>query len=159
MTPRFCDNDRAQPTVPPPVLLFYQWHAPHLSIRVHSPGYWEFYQKISVYNLPIEEALRRGFLVPYNYIPIYVHATEEEEEKFKAYNKKIASCYQNNKLINPDLLVKSLRGRLRVISMSEEKQAYIHEIIAPLKTSDHFVVYCGDGKLFDENTGEELRHI
>ena len=28
-----------------------------------------------VFNLPIEVALERGFLVPYNYYPIYVHAT------------------------------------------------------------------------------------
>lgn len=112
-----------------------------------------------VFNLPIEEALKRGFLVPYNYIPIYVHSNDDEENRFNAYSKKIASCFVNNKLVNKDLLVKSLRGRLRVISMAEEKQICIHEIIEPLKGSDHFVVYCGDGKLFDENTGEELRHI
>lgn len=112
-----------------------------------------------VFNLPIEVALERGFLVPYNYIPIYVHSNANEEDRFSAYSKKIASCFVNNKLINKDLLVKSLRGRLRVISMAEEKQNCINEIIEPLKGVDHFVVYCGDGKLFDENTGEELRHI
>ena len=112
-----------------------------------------------VFDLPIEEALRRGYLVPYYYYPIYVHATDEEENRFKAYAKKIASCYKNNKLVNKDLLVKSLRGRLRVISMAEEKQKSIENIIEPLKGTDHFVVYCGDGKLFDENAGEELRHI
>ena len=112
-----------------------------------------------VFSLPIEEALRRGFLVPYNYYPIYVHSNSNEEARFQAYSQKIASCYKNNQLINPDLLVKSLRGRLRVISMAEEKQDYIKDIIAPLKDEDHFVVYCGDGKLFDESTGEELRHI
>lgn len=112
-----------------------------------------------VFNLPIEVALERGFLVPYYYYPIYVHATEEEENAFKSYTPKILSCYKNNVLVNPDLLVKSLRGRLRVISMAEEKRTYIESIIEPLKGTDHFVVYCGDGKLFDENTGEELRHI
>ena len=112
-----------------------------------------------VFNLPIEEALKRGFLVPYKYHPIYVHSNHEEEERFKAYSQKIASCYKNNKLINKELLVKSLRGRLRIISMAEDKQNHIKEIISPLKGKDHFVVYCGDGKLFDNDTGEELRHI
>lgn len=112
-----------------------------------------------VFNLPIEIALEKGFLVPYYYIPIYVHSNDDEENRFRAYAAKIASCYKNNKLVNPDLLVKSLRGRLRVISMAEEKQNCIDEIIEPLRGTDHFVVYCGDGKLFDENTGEELRHI
>lgn len=112
-----------------------------------------------VFNLPIEEALNRGFLVPYYYIPLYVHATDDEEKRFQAYAQKIASCFKNGVCINSDLLVKSLRGRLRVISMAEEKRACIDEIIEPLRGTDHFVVYCGDGKLFDDNTGEELRHI
>ena len=112
-----------------------------------------------VFNLPIEVALERGFLVPYNYYPIYVHATEDEEKQFKYYTQKILSCFKNNRCINPDLLVKSLRNRLRIISMAESKQAHIDEIINRITERDHFVVYCGDGRLFDNNTGEELRHI
>ncbi len=112
-----------------------------------------------VFNLPIEVALEKGFLVPYNYYPIYVQATEEEENKFKYYTQKILSCFKNNRCINPDLLVKSLRNRLRIISMSEEKKNKIDEIIDRIEEKDHVVVYCGDGKLFDEQTGEELRHI
>lgn len=112
-----------------------------------------------VFNLPIENALERGFLVPYNYYPIYVYATEDEESRFKYHTQKILSCFKNNKCINPDLLVKSLRNRLRVISMADEKRSKIHEIVNRVSEQDHFVVYCGDGKLFDEQAGEELRHI
>lgn len=112
-----------------------------------------------VFNLPIEVALERGFLVPYNYYPIYVYATDDEEGKFKFHTQKILSCFKNNKCINPDLLVKSLRNRLRVISMAEEKTTRIDEILNQVEEKDHFVVYCGDGKLFDTDTGKELRHI
>lgn len=112
-----------------------------------------------VFNLPIESALERGFLVPYNYFPIYVYSTEEEENKFKYHTQRILSCFKNNKCINPDLLVKSLRNRLRIISMAEEKTIKIDDIINRIEENDHFVVYCGDGKLFDQNFGEELRHI
>lgn len=112
-----------------------------------------------VFNLPIENALERGFLVPYNYYPIYVYATEDEEGKFRYHTQRILSCFKNNKCINPDLLVKSLRNRLRVISMAEEKTTRIDEIINHIAEKDHFVVYCGDGKLFDADSGKELRHI
>lgn len=112
-----------------------------------------------VFNLPIEDALERGFLVPYNYYPIFVQSTEDEEQRFKYHTQKILSCFKNNRCINPDLLVKSLRNRLRVISMAEEKQNRIDEILNNIKEDDHFVVYCGDGRLFDDNTGEEIRHI
>lgn len=112
-----------------------------------------------VFNLPIENALERGFLVPYNYYPIYVYATEDEERRFKYHTQKILSCFKNNKCINPDLLLKSLRNRLRVISMAEEKTTRIDEIINRIVEKDHFVVYCGDGRLFDVDSGKELRHI
>lgn len=112
-----------------------------------------------VFNLPIEVALSRGFLVPYNYYPIYVHATEDEEGRFRYHTQRILSCFKNNRCINPDLLVKSLRNRLRIISMAEEKQTQIHEIVSEIKEDNHFVVYCGDGRLFDNSTGDELRHI
>lgn len=112
-----------------------------------------------VFSLPIEEALDRGFLVPYYYYPIFVQATDEEEEKFNKQSRIIASCFRNGKCIDPDTLVKALRNRLRIISMAEEKQTRIDEIISNVTEEDHFVVYCGDGRLFDNNTGEELRHI
>lgn len=112
-----------------------------------------------VFNLPIEVALERGFLVPYNYYPIYVQASEDEEGRFKYHTQKILSCFKNGHCVNPDLLVKSLRNRLRVIAMAEEKQSRIDEIIGHVEEKDHIVVYCGDGKMFDDNAGEELRHI
>ena len=112
-----------------------------------------------VFNLPIESALERGYLVPYYYHPIYVNATEEEEEKFGYHTRKIAACFRNGICIDADQLVKSLRNRLRVISMAEAKQEKIISILSAVDDKDHLVVYCGDGKLFDEGTGEELRHI
>lgn len=112
-----------------------------------------------VFSLPIESALERGFLVPYYYYPIYVNATDSEVAQFRSFNQKILSCFKNGRCINPDLLVKSLRGRLRVISMSSEKMENIDRIVDQIDEKDHIVVYCGDGKLFDNQTGAELRHI
>ena len=113
-----------------------------------------------VFSLPIESALERGYLVPYYYRPFFVNATEDEEQRFQSYTHRILSCFNKaGQCINPDLLVKSLRNRLRVISMASEKQTRIDELVSQVKDPDHFVVYCGDGKLFDNNTGEEIRHI
>ena len=112
-----------------------------------------------VFNLPIEEALERGFLVPYYYYPIYVRATAEEEVKFGKYSFMIQSCFENGVCIDSEKLIKALRGRLRVISMAEAKMKNLKAIVREVNEDDHFVVYCGDGKLFDNRTGEELRHI
>ena len=113
-----------------------------------------------VFSLPIEDALDRGFLVPYNYYPIFVNATTEEEEKFTFYTKKIISCFNKaGKVINQDLLITSSRNRLRLIAMAKEKQDNIEYILSQVTEKDHFIVYCGDGRLFDPNTGEDIRHI
>lgn len=111
-----------------------------------------------VFSLPIEKALGK-YLVNYYYRPIYVYATDDEEGKFKYYSTKISQCFRNNICIDPDKLAKALRNRLRVISMAEEKRTQIDSIIDMVKETDHFVVYCGDGKLFDSDTNEEMRHI
>lgn len=112
-----------------------------------------------VFNLPIETALDKGYLVPYYYHPILLSATPDEEERFGKLTRVIISCFRNNQCINPDLLVSALRSRLRIISMAEEKQKFIGTIIDEIKEKDHVVVYCGDGKLFDYDLNKELRHI
>ena len=112
-----------------------------------------------VFSLTIEDALERGYLVPYYYHPIFVDSTQDDEEKFNYFSARIASCFRNEVCIDHEKLVIALRGRLRAISMAEEKQKYIMKIIDSIKEQDHVVVYCGDGRLFDNNTGEELRHI
>ncbi|MFR5062733.1 MAG: DEAD/DEAH box helicase family protein, partial [Christensenellales bacterium] len=54
-----------------------------------------------VFNLPIEEALERHFLVPYNYHPIFVSATEDEENRFNQISANMASCFHEGVLIDP----------------------------------------------------------
>jgi len=112
-----------------------------------------------VFNLPIEVALEKGYLVPYNYHPIYLHSTDKDEEAFNYHSRIIMSCFENGHCINEDLLVKEIRNRLRVIALCEEKQSKINEIIESIHSNDHLIVYCGDGKLYDQKTNEEIRHI
>lgn len=112
-----------------------------------------------VFELPIENALDRGYLVPYYYHPIFINATYEEETRFDYYSKKMATCFVNGKCVDVDSLVKYSRSRLRIISMATEKEQRIDEILDEIKEDDHFVVYCGDGRLFDNNRQAEVRHI
>ncbi len=111
-----------------------------------------------VFNLPIEEALEKKFLVPYNYYPIFVRASEEEEEKFAQISSKMAACFREGVLIDKDSFVKYVRARLRILSMAEEKIDRIDDLLKAVKDKNHFVVYCGDGRLFDKDN-DEIRHI
>lgn len=112
-----------------------------------------------VFTLPIEEALDRHFLVPYNYHPIFVSATEEEENRFNQISANMASCFHDGILVDPDRFVKYVRARLRIISMAENKISHIDSFIKKIPIKDHFIVYCGDGRLFDGIREDEVRHI
>ena len=111
-----------------------------------------------VFNLPIEDALEKGFLVPYYYHPIFIAATDEEEESFNQISSKMAACYKDGILIDKDALIKYSRSRLRILSMAEAKISSIRNLLNSVKVKDHFVVYCGDGRLFDEQS-EAVRYI
>lgn len=111
-----------------------------------------------VCDLPIEKVIGK-YLVNYNYYPVFVNATQEDENQFKYYTKKMASCYKNGVLYDPESLARYYRARLRTISMAQEKIARIDELISAVKEKDHFIVYCGDGKLFGGNEDDEIRHI
>jgi len=112
-----------------------------------------------VFTLPIEEALERHFLVPYNYHPIFVSATEEEENRFNQISANMASCFHDGILVDSDRFVKYVRARLRIISMAENKISHIDNFIKEIPIKDHFIVYCGDGRLFDGIREDEVRHI
>lgn len=112
-----------------------------------------------VFNLPIEEALERHFLVPYNYHPIFVSATKDEENRFNQISANMASCFHKGILVDSERFVKCVRARLRTISMAENKISQIDEFINQIPVKDHFIVYCGDGRLFDGQRDDEIRHI
>lgn len=111
-----------------------------------------------VFSLPIEQALEKGFLVKYYYHPIFVNATSDEEDRFRKRSAQVASCFRNGVCIDPENLALYLRARLRIISMAEEKETRIEEILGHVREKNHFIVYCGDGKLFDDHNNE-IRHI
>lgn len=111
-----------------------------------------------VYNLPIEKALELKCLVPYNYYPLFVYSSEKEEAEFTKYTSVMASCFKNGKCIDAEKMAKAYRSRLRVIAMAEEKITMLESLIKETHVKDHFIVYCGDGKVFDDD-GDAIRHI
>lgn len=112
-----------------------------------------------VFNLPLEYAINKGYLVEYNYYPIFVNATIEEERQFDKYSKLMASTFVKGKCIDVEALARHKRSRLRVIAMAEEKILGLKKFISQISEENHFIVYCGDGKLFDGQSIEEKKHI
>lgn len=111
-----------------------------------------------VANLPIEKALEDKKLVPYYYHPIFIHATERDEKEFQKYSRLMSQCFKGDKLIDPDALNRYKRAQLRVIAQCENKNLYIEDILNEIKEKNHFIVYCGDGKMMNDS-GDEERHL
>lgn len=118
-----------------------------------------------VVDLPIEKALGK-YLVNYEYHPIFVNATEEDEKKFSKATSLMLSGIDpiRNIIIDEEKFTLGYRGRLRAISMAEEKHERISEIFANIEDKDHTIIYCSDGRSCFEgtpraNAKEEIRHL
>lgn len=118
-----------------------------------------------VIDLPIEKALGK-YLVNYKYHPIYVYATEEDEKKFAKANSLMLSAIDPVRqiIIDEEKFTLGYRGRLRAISMAEEKHTRIAEIFSHIEDKDHTIIYCSDGKLWYDggkktNEPKEIRHL
>lgn len=118
-----------------------------------------------IVDLPIEKALGK-YLVNYEYHPIFVNATDEDEFKFANATKLMLQGMDptHTTIIDEEKFTLGYRGRLRAISMAEEKHTRIAEIFSHIKDKDHTIIYCSDGKLYFEGTkkqneNEEIRHL
>lgn len=116
-----------------------------------------------VVDLPIEKALGK-YLVNYEYHPIFVNATNDDEEKFSRATTLMLSAIDpvRNIIIDEEKFTLGYRGRLRAISMAQEKHERIGEIFSYIKDKDHTIVYCSDGRLWYGEKGsdeQEIRHL
>lgn len=118
-----------------------------------------------VVDLPIEKALGK-YLVNYEYHPIFVDATDEDEFKFAQATKLMLSGmdFDQQIIIDEDKFTRGYRGRLRAISMATEKHDRIGEIFANIEDKDHTIIYCSDGRLWYESANKsnellEIRHL
>ncbi len=117
-----------------------------------------------VMDFPIEKAIGK-YLVNYEYHPIYVNATDSDEVKFNRATQVMLSAIDPNRhiIVDEERFVLGYRGRLRAISMAEEKTSKIEIIFSQVKDKDHTIIYCSDGRMFfdnrKENITEEVRHL
>lgn len=113
-----------------------------------------------VYSLPIEDALKKNFLCCYNYHTIFVDTTENDERRFKDINRQISTCFDSSGKLKSgceDKIVQLILKRTRLLSMAENKMdmALIQRCITECEFKDHFIIYCGDGRI----TTSDTRHL
>lgn len=119
-----------------------------------------------VFEYPLQEAIQNEALCEYYYIPHIVELTDDEAEEYETLSAKIArfASKLDEDLGDADLqsntsLKHALFKRARLVGTARNKLVKLHQLMAKQNPIEHTLVYCGDGSIEDELTGETKRHV
>lgn len=111
------------------------------------------------YELGLEKAIKLQALTPYDYFPLVVELQGAELEEYLELTKRISMRWNDGDLDSDPVLKQLLIKRARILSVAEGKLATLQHAIAPLTSSTHNLIYCGDGQVDYEPAGETTRQL
>jgi DNA phosphorothioation system restriction enzyme len=119
-----------------------------------------------VFEYSLKKAIQEGALVEYYYLPHVIELTPEEAEQYSALSSKIArlAAQQGGDIGDADMqgntsLKYALFKRARLIGTAENKLEKLEDLIRSRDQIEHTLVYCGDGSVEDDMTGQTKRHV
>jgi len=108
----------------------------------------------------LKDALDCGALAPYRYYPLLVEMTEEEQEKYLELSEKIGRMFSMGGFDKENTYLSSLLfKRARLMSSAENKLLKIKELMKDKADTKHWLFYCGDGRVEDPGSEDEIRQI
>lgn len=104
-----------------------------------------FFSEEPPFHFGIEEAIENGFLSKYEYHPIFVHLTEDEQERFALKTRLLAQEIDKEE---PDssYIERLSRERSLILKQASEKIEKLSELADKGYNFVNSVVYCGQGK-------------
>jgi superfamily II DNA or RNA helicase/HKD family nuclease len=118
-----------------------------------------------VYEFDLERAISEGFLVPYNYHPIYTNLTLDEQTEYDDLTIQIVRALQikderevYSQRLNP-IAERLLIKRARIILGAIEKIERFYEVYKRFDHGQMNLVYCGAASHHDEETDLSIRQI
>jgi DNA phosphorothioation system restriction enzyme len=108
----------------------------------------DYFGKILEPEFTLEDALKKGALVPYLYYPMFVELTESESFLYAQLTKKIGwALNENSNWENNDNLTSLLTKRSRLIGTAANKLFTLKSIMKDRLNTTHTLFYCGDGSV------------
>ena len=103
----------------------------------------------TVYEYPLDKAIREGYLCPYYYHPHLVELTDDEFEEYELLTEKISKLYHQIDKNDPnDALERLLIKRARLLNRAENKLTKLAELLADKTDSlHHTLFYCAPGRI------------
>ena len=104
----------------------------------------------------IDDAVKNGYLVGYNYYPIIVSLNEEEKEKYLQITHKIVKMLGFDDETKIKELSKEaellLFQRARIIYGAKEKLHGLSLLLDKIESYNHLLIYCGATSINNENS-------
>jgi len=108
----------------------------------------------------LKDALDCGALAPYRYYPLLVEMTEEEQEEYLGLSEKIAQIFSRGGFDKENTYLSILLlKRARLMSSAANKLPMIKDLMQDKADSKHWLFYCGDGRVEDPASEDEMRQI
>ena len=99
-----------------------------------------------IYRYTLDQAINEGYLVRFEYYPIFLELDEQEIEKYLKYTKQI-SAILNGDEIDYDALTRISNKRASVVKKAESKKYQLPNTLADIKAKGqhrYMLVYCDD---------------
>jgi DNA phosphorothioation system restriction enzyme len=121
---------------------------------------FDYFGKVLEPEFTLEDALKSGALSPYRYYPLLVELTENEQDEYLSLSAKIAKIFSINGFDKDNKALTSLLiKRARLMASAENKLLQLKTLMVDKTTSKHWLFYCGDGRVEDPTSQEEMRQI
>lgn len=120
---------------------------------------YEYFGEVLEPEFTLSDAIRNKALVPYQYFPMLVTLTPDEQEEYCEISERIAKLWHLAESEDNQALQILLSKRARLVGVAENKQALLKENLASKTDSTHILVYCGDGSVQSDDSDETMRHV
>jgi DNA phosphorothioation system restriction enzyme len=121
---------------------------------------FNFFGKVLEPEFTLEDALTVGALAPYRYYPLLVELTAEEQEEYLSLSERIAKIFSQNGFDKENKALSMLLiKRARLMASAENKLQQVKDLMEDKERSQHWLFYCGDGRVEDPTSQEEMRQI
>ena len=106
----------------------------------------DYFGKVLQPEFTLEDAIKKGALVPYLYYPVFVELTESESFLYAKITKRIGfALSENSNWENNDNLTFLLTKRSRLVATAANKLVALKSLMQNRLYTTHTLFYCGDG--------------
>lgn len=121
---------------------------------------FDYFGKVLEPEFTLEDALKCRALAPYKYYPVLVDLSDDEQDEYLSLSDKITRMFSMGGLDKDNTaLTALLLKRARLMSSAENKLPLLKDIMTKRSESKHWLFYCGDGRVEDPSSQDEMRQI